>query len=153
MQYTLTIEINGPREEVVQLFCNPENRKEWQPGLQSYEPVSGDTGKEGAITRLSYQMGKRHMEMVETITTRNLPDEFHGTYEAHGTLNIQKNYFTELENNRTLWTSECEFRFSSFSMKLMGLLMPGAFKKQSYRYMVLFKQFAEREIPAETSAT
>ncbi|MGB0177558.1 MAG: SRPBCC family protein [Owenweeksia sp.] len=148
MFYTLTIEIDRPRKEVVQLFDNPENLKEWQPGFQGLEHLSGEPGTEGAKSKILYKMGKRNIEMIETIVKHNLPDEFHGTFEAQGTLNIQKNYFTELDNNRTLWTSECEFQFSSFGLKLMAVLMPRAFKKQSYQFMLLFKQFAERTLPA-----
>ncbi|MEO2058942.1 MAG: SRPBCC family protein, partial [Mesonia sp.] len=39
--------------------------------------------------------------------------------------------------------SESEFQFSSFAMKVMGFLMPGAFKKQSLKYMKDFKAFVE----------
>ena len=89
-------------------------------------------------------MGKREIEMIETITRRNLPAEFHGTYEAKGVYNIQKNFFTALGENRTKWVSESEFKFSGM-MKLMGWLMPGAFKKQSQKYLDDFKAFAEKE--------
>ena len=148
MFYTLTIEIDRPRKDVVQLFDNTDNLKEWQPGLQSFEAISGDPGTEGAKSLMRYKMGRREIEMTETITKRNLPDEFHSSYEASGTLNIQKNYFTELDNNRTLWTSECEFRFSSLGLKIMAFFMPKAFKNQSYKFMLLFKQFAEKTLPA-----
>ena len=37
---------------------------------------------------------------------------------------------------------ESEFIFSGF-MKIMGIVMPGAFKKESYKYLKLFKEFAE----------
>jgi hypothetical protein len=31
-------------------------------------------------------------------------------------------------------------------MKLMGWLMPGAFKKQSQKYLVFFKEYVEKEV-------
>jgi hypothetical protein len=40
--------------------------------------------------------------------------------------------------------TEQEFQFSGF-MKLIGMFMPGAFKKQSCKYMNAFKEFAERQ--------
>ena len=69
------------------------------------------------------------------------------THDSWGeaTIHIQKNYFRE-ENGKTRWISESEFQFSGFGMKLMGLLMPGAFKKQSLKYMEDFKNFAEKGI-------
>ena len=40
------------------------------------------------------------------------------------------------------WRSDSHFKFSGF-MKLMGLFMPGAFKKQSQQSLDRFKAFAE----------
>ena len=40
--------------------------------------------------------------------------------------------------------SKCEFQPSGFMMKTMALLMPGAFKKQSKKYMIDFKNFVEK---------
>lgn len=142
MKYTQEIEINLPREKVIKLFDNPENMKEWQPELISLEHMSGDPGKEGAKSRLKYNMRNKEIEMIETITKRNLPEEFEGTYEANGVLNIVNNKFTQLSESKTKWISTNEFKLKGF-MKLMGIFMPGAFKKQSYQYMELFKKFAE----------
>ena len=41
------------------------------------------------------------------------------------------------------WVSESEFQFQGFGMKLFGFLMPGAFKKQSQKYLNDFKNFVE----------
>jgi len=144
MKYTNTVEINKPRAEVIQLFDDPKNMKYWMDGLQDYKHLKGEPGTEGAKTKLWINQGKRQMEMVETITTHNPPKEFHGIYETTGAWNGQKNFFTELNENRTLWTSENEFKFEGFLMKAIGFLMPGAFKKQTQKYMESFKAFAEK---------
>ena len=89
-------------------------------------------------------MGKREIEMIETITTRNLPDEFSGTYEAKGVFNILKVTFVKVSDTKTKYITEEEFQFKGF-MKLMAFLMPGAFKKQSLKYMTAFKNFAESQ--------
>ena len=80
MKYTVETEINLPIARVVELFDDPENLKHWQPGLLSFEPISGTPGQPGAKSKLKYKMGKRDIEMVETISVRNFPDEFSGTY-------------------------------------------------------------------------
>lgn len=144
MKYTITTTIDLPRNKVIELFDNPDNLPKWQPELQSFEHISGEPGKPGAKSKLKYKMGKREVEMIETITVRNLPEEFSGTYEAKGVLNIQKNYFKEVGENQTEWISETEFKLSGF-MKVMGWFMPGAFKKQSQKYLDQFKAFAESE--------
>lgn len=145
MKYTTEIVIDLPREEFIKKMDNPENMKHWQRGLIKYEHLSQNPGQEGARMSLSYKMGKREMEMVETIIKRNLPKEMHTTYDTKGVHNIQKNYFRE-EDGKTRWISESEFQFSGFGMKLMGILMPSAFKKQSLKYMQDFKNFAEKGI-------
>ena len=40
--------------------------------------------------------------------------------------------------------SESEYRFSSLLMRLVGLLTPGSFHKQSQQHMQDFKAFAEQ---------
>lgn len=143
MKYITEIEINLPRDEMLALLDDPRNMEHWQRGLQSYRQLAGEPGKEGARMELEYQIGKRHLLLVETIIKRNLPDEYHLTYDAKGVHNIQKNYFEALGETRCKWISETEFQFSSFPMKLMGLLMPGTFRKQSMAYLRDFKNFAE----------
>ena len=144
MRYTVEIEINLPLERVIELFDDPDNLKHWQPGLVSFEPISGEPGQPGAKSKLIYKMGKREVEMVETITVRNLPDEFSGTYEAKGVFNVVKNFFSPIDSGKTRYVSQQEFQFKGF-MKLFAWLMPGAFKKESRKHLVLFKEFAESQ--------
>ncbi|PZD78094.1 SRPBCC family protein [Mesonia sp. K7] len=144
MKYTQEIIINKPIDEVVQLFDSVENMDKWMEGLQSFEHLSGTPGEVGAKSKLKFKMGKREIEMIETITVKNLPHEFSGTYEADGVFNMVRNKFVELSENQTKHITENEFQFKGF-MKVMGFLMPGAFKKQSMKYMETFKAFAESQ--------
>ena len=143
MKYTCEIIIDMSRNEVVALFDNPDNMKYWQKGLLSFAHVSGQPGKPGAESILKYDMSGRKIEMIETITHNNPPEEFHATYQTNGVTNIQRNFFKEIGDGQTRWISECEFRFSGF-MKLMAIFFgKGAFKKQSMQFMEDFKSFAE----------
>ncbi|HNV99117.1 MAG TPA: SRPBCC family protein [Chitinophagales bacterium] len=144
MYYVSEIIIDRPVDEVVRLFDNPNNLYEWMNGLQSFELISGTAGQPGAKSKLVYQMGKRRIEMIETITERNLPSVFSGTYDADGVHNKVVNRFESLAPNQTKYITENTFEFKGF-MKLMGWLMPGAFKKQSYVYMQQFKAFVEKQ--------
>jgi len=142
MKYEHKIEINLPRNRVIELFDSTENMRKWQPELISFEHVSGTPGQEGAKSKLLYKMGKRETQMIETITKRNFPDEFSGTYETKGVWNLQENFFKETGENKTEWTTISEFRCSGF-MKVICWLMPGAFKKQTLKFMKRFKDFVE----------
>ncbi len=142
MKYTQKITIDLPREEVIEKFSNPEDFRHWQRGFVYFKTLSGDFGKAGSTNKLKYKMGKREVEMTETILRNDLPEEMESTYEARGVYNIQLNRFRKTDENTTEWISESEFKFSGF-MKIMGWAMPGAFKKQSRQFMEDFKAFAE----------
>lgn len=142
MKFITEIEINKPLDKVIECFDNPEFMFEWMEGLKSFEPISGEQGQVGAKSKMKFLMGKREIEMIETITVRNLPEEFTGTYEANGVFNIVKNRFIKLSDTKTKYITENEFQFKGF-MKLIGFLMPGAFKKQSYKFQKDFKAFVE----------
>jgi carbon monoxide dehydrogenase subunit G len=145
MKYSNEVVIQLPLQRVIELFDNPDNLRHWQPGLISFTHLSGTPGQPGAKSRLLYKMGKREIEMIETVTKRDLPREFSGTYEAKGVLNVQQNLFEALPDGSTRYTSVAEFQFKGIMMKLIGLLMPGAFKKQSQQYLDDFKAFAEQQ--------
>ncbi|SDS13446.1 SRPBCC family protein [Christiangramia echinicola] len=142
MRYIQEITINKPRKEVVEKYSNPDNIKHWQRGFVFMKPINGKTGEEGSQNLLKYDLGKREVEMTETIIKNNLPDEYSATYEAKGVYNYQINKFSPTMEKNTLWVTDNEFKFSGF-MKLFGWFMPGAFKKQSRKYMEDFKAFVE----------
>lgn len=143
MKYKTEVIIDLPRQRVIDLFDNSENMKKWQEGLIDYEHLSGEPGQPGAKMALKYDMNGRQIEMVETITSRNLPQEFSGTYETKGVYNKLENYFHEEGHDQTRWVTVSEFRFSNLLMKLMGFFAPRTFRKQTVKMMNDFKQFAE----------
>lgn len=142
MRYTTEVTINLSRERVIELFDDSENLKKWQDGLESFEHISGTPGQPGAKSKLHYKMGKREIDMIETITSRNLPDEFSGTYEATGVFNTMINHFHEDEPSKTRWVTDSEFKFSGIMM-IMAFFMRGSFRKQTQETMEAFKNFAE----------
>lgn len=151
MKYQVEIEIDKPLEKVVELFKDPDNAEKWMVDLKSLEHLSGTPGKVGAKSRLKFEMGKRKIEMIETITVDNLPSEFAGTYETDGVYNIVSNRFSQAGEGRTRWVSHNEFQFTTFGMKMMGFFMPGAFKKESLKYLENFKKFAEESADKESA--
>lgn len=145
MKYTTKILINLPRSKVIELFDSTDNMYKWQPELISFEPISGVPGKVGAKSKMRYKMGKREVDMIETIIKQNFPDEFNCTYEAKNVWNLQQNTFIETNKSETEWISISEFRCSGF-MKIICWVMPGAFKKETLKHMKRFKEFAETAV-------
>ena len=142
MKYTVSIDLDLPREKVVELYDDPANLVKWQPGLTSTELVSGTAGQPGATSKLTFKMGKRNMEMIENVIEKDLPDHIKTAYDAKNVHNIVDVRFVEVAPDKTRLENTSEFQFSGF-MKLMGVLMKGAFPKQTMKYMRHFKAFAE----------
>jgi hypothetical protein len=100
------------------------------------------------------QMGKQEFEATETITRREpvdlqrVPKEsivhFEREIVGRGMWSAVRERLTEAGPQATLWESESEYRFNGLMMRLVGSLMPGAFRKQSLQYMQDFKAFAEQ---------
>ena len=143
MKYSCSIDIDLPRAEMVALFDNPDNLIKWQDGFVSMTHLSGVEGEAGAKSAMVYKMGKREIEMIETIERRNMPDNFTAIYEAKGVWNIVENTFLDTPTG-SRWHMDTEFRCSGF-MRILAFLMPGMFKKQSKKMMADFKAFAEAQ--------
>jgi hypothetical protein len=148
MKYVTSIEIDLPRARVIELYDNPDNYVKWQESLVSLELLEGEACQQGARTRLQHKMGKREVEMLETVTRREWPDLFAATYEADGVWNEAINHFTELDDGRTGWQLDTIFRCSGV-MWVLTTFFPGMFKKQTRSVMESFKAFAEAEGPKE----
>lgn len=144
MHYTTELTIDLPRDRIIELFDSVENLYKWQPELISFEHLSGDPGEVGARSKLVYKMGRREMEMIETVTHKNLPENFSGTYEAKGVFNAVSNQFDVINSTKTRWIVETECQFSGI-MKILSIFMKGSFRKQTRLFMDRFKNFAESE--------
>ena len=97
--------------------------------------------------------GGQEFEATETITRRDPVDlqgipadtvvHFEREIVGKGMWSSTADRLTEAGPETTLWESENEYRFSGVLMRLVGLLMPGTFRKQSLQHMQDFKAFAE----------
>ncbi|MGF1470625.1 MAG: SRPBCC family protein [Rubrobacteraceae bacterium] len=111
MKFTNEVTIHKSREEVWEIFDNPENLKEWQPTLQHYEPERGRVGQEGSVMRLTYVEDGEETVLVETVAHRKEPEELSSTFESDTVRNEMNNRFVEEAADRTLWILDSEFVF------------------------------------------
>ena len=154
MKYTLWIEIALPLERVAQLLADPANIPKWLRGVVLHEPLNGLHGQVGTRSRVVMETGQQKFEGTETITRREPADlrgipkgsvvHFEREIVGEGMWSAVHERLTEAGANTTLWVSENEYRFSGLLMRLVGLLMPGTFRKQSLQHMQDFKAFAEQ---------
>jgi hypothetical protein len=137
--FHLETEIDRPIDAVIHLFSNRDYLPKWQPGLISSEFMES---KPYLKYRLRFELGRRKMSMMETITRNELPDHFDGYYEMKGMRSNVKNSFHSAGLNRTRWTSDVEYQFKGL-MALIAPFMKENFRKQSTILMKNFKGFAE----------
>jgi hypothetical protein len=154
MKYTNSIEIALPLERVALLLADPAHIPKWLRDVVLHEPLSGRHGEVGTTSRVVMQSGQRNIECTETITRRE-PADLHGIPEGTvvhfdreivgaGMWSVIRDRLTAATPETTYWESESEFRFSGLLMRVMALLMPSAFRKQSQQHLQDFKAFAEQ---------
>ncbi len=142
MKYEMDIVIDLPRERVVELLSDYGNMFNWMPSLTDIEPISGTPGEVGAVHELTHKMGRRSVTMRETVTKKELPELYCGTYTAKGCVNHVENVLLEAGPAKTKWIIRSEFICTGL-MWLMVKLMPSGFKKQTRIYMRSFKEYSE----------
>ena len=122
MKHSGSIVINKSIELVARLFADRANLKEYQDGFQRKELISGESGKNGAVSKMYYDDGKRKMELTETITSNNLPHSFEAFYHHKHMDNTMKCNFTALDENSTRYDYEFEYTRIDWVMpKLMAV--------------------------------
>ena len=146
MKFTCSAEINLPVKRVSALFNDPNNLERWQEGFISHQHLRGIPGEAGAKSRITILHRNRRMILIETIIFKNLPFELDALYEQEHMVNTLANRFISINENKTQYEAQVEYiKFIGFMPKLMALLMPGMFKRQTQKWVNRFKAFAEKE--------
>lgn len=144
MEYTVKTLIHRNIDTVVGLFSNVENLPKWMEGLQSYKLISGEIGKPGAQSKMQFLIGKRKMEMLETILEQNLPNKMICTYTTAQADNKIEISFRQIDEQNTEYISFETFTFKG-TMKFWAWMLKSLFKKQSQKYLNSFKHFCESQ--------
>jgi len=146
MKFKGSIEIAKSRDEVVQYFADPKYLGEYQDGFIMKNLISGESGKEGSVSKMLYKYGNRDMELTETIIANRLPESFESSYLHKHMDNFMRCKFIVLDDHRTRYEYEFEYtRISWLMPKLMAILFPGMYRKQGEKWMKQFKDFVEKQ--------
>ena len=146
MKYKGSKDINKPQSVVAAIFADPDNLKEYQDGFQKKELVSGESGRAGAVSKMYYTYGKKHMVLTETITKNNLPDSFEAFYHHKHMDNTMKCTFIPIGEKKTRYEFEFEYTRINWVMpKLMSILFPSMYTKPAEKWMRQFKEFVEKQ--------
>jgi len=86
MKFTCSIDINANIDRVQSVFLDSSTLQQYQDGFRSKTLISGTEGLKGTKSKMVYEK----LELVETILTNNLPDEFLALYEHKHMTNTMK---------------------------------------------------------------
>lgn len=142
MKYKSEITINAPFAKVWQFYTDPESMPKWQPTFRGMEHLEGEPGRPGAVSLMKYEMRGSIEELTETIHEMS-EGHMKATYATPGVVNHMTSDIIKVDENTTKVVLESEFLFSGLMMKLMGLFMPGMFKKQTQEDLARLKQAIE----------
>ena len=146
MKYSSAIIVDKPMEQVAALFADQNNNGEWQDGFVRKELLSGTEGRVGSKSTIYLKQGKRDMELTETIVADDLPHSIEAVYEHEHMDNTLITTFTAIGEHQTRYENHVDYTRINWVMpKLMAILFPSMFRKQSEKWMQNFKVFVERQ--------
>jgi carbon monoxide dehydrogenase subunit G len=144
MKSTHEIVIDLPRKHVIELIMEPSNFAKWQPGVKTFQLLSGQQGQPGAKARVVIESHGMKFDMVEIIIERRLPDLYALRYEGKGVRNIVENRFYEEGPSRTRWVMT-NILDVGLMMKMAAPVINEIVGKQNHDSMKAFKAFAEKK--------
>ncbi len=143
MKYTISNIINKPLDEVIEKFKDTDGSKEWMEGMQGFTRLSGTPGEVGAKTDFHFIHKGKEMTISETILEQNFPNQIKFAYQSPMGYNEVEMLFEQLADGTTKQTNNSFFEMKGL-MKYIGFIFKGMFKKQSYKYLNGFKEYAEK---------
>jgi uncharacterized membrane protein len=145
LKFTCSVTIDVPRDIVTGYFRDPAHLPAWQEGFVSLTPAGGEPGQPGARAIFRYQRGRRPFQLEETILENELPKRFVASYQHTHMINTMTSQFHAPDAQSTRWEVTVEYdRFRGLLPRLMALLAPGQFRRQTQAWLDRFKRFAER---------
>ncbi len=141
MKYSLTIEINAPREKVADMLADQGQKKKWLKELMNIKHVKGAPKEVGAVAML--QLNVPGMEQIkETIELVDFPNRFVTVYEMKQATFIADSNLEAISAGLTRYTLHHEFDFKGM-LKLATALMKPAFIRHSEKILAQIKNVAE----------
>ncbi len=142
MKSTAEVIIDRPREKVLELIMAPGNFAMWQPGVKTFQLLSGQQGYPGAKAKVVIETHGIKLEMTETIVERKLPDVYTLRYDGKGVKNVVENRFYEAGPGQTRWVMTNTLDVS-LMMAMAAPVIHDIVTKQNAESMRRFKAWAE----------
>lgn len=146
LKFVNSVEVNVPLSALIKIWKNESFFGEWQDGFVSKTMIKGIPYQSGSEAELVFVANKRTIKLHEKVLVEDLPLQYLCKYEHIHMTNTQDTRFEVINSNKTRYISEIEYtEFHGFIPKLMKILSPSIFQKQSQKWMNQFKEFAEKQ--------
>jgi len=145
MKSRVELDINGPQEEVAELFADPRKLPDWMDDIARIESVHGELGEPGSVYRMVPKKSGA-MEFVATVVRRVLPTQISLSLNTDGVSVAITDTFHKVSDTTTRLISEEVFRFRGRLGKLMGFVSGPAIRRAHRAHMEAFKQYAEHHL-------
>ena len=140
--YSATVSINKPIDEVFSNFMQIDSVKNWIPDIKSVKPVHINPGITGSIYDVVVLNQGQEIAMTEKIMAYVLNEKVTLFYDAENMLKKDDYLFSE-ENGITTITLNAACQSESFIMACMFPYFRGTFQAQDQSYLNNFKKFLE----------
>ena len=140
--YSATVSINKPVDEVFNDFMQIDSVKNWIPDIKSVKPVNINSGIIGSVYDVVVLNQGQEIAMTEKIMAYVLNEKVTLFYDAENMLKKDDYLFSE-ENGITTITLNAACQSESFIMACMFPYFRGTFQAQDQSYLNNFKKFLE----------
>lgn len=140
--YSATVSIDKPIDEVFSNFMQIDSVKNWIPDIKSVKPVHINPGITGSIYDVVVLNQGQEIAMTEKIMAYVLNEKVTLFYDAENMLKKDDYLFSE-ENGITTITLNAACQSESFIMACMFPYFRGTFQAQDQSYLNNFKKFLE----------
>ncbi len=140
--YSATVSIDKPIDEVFSNFMQIDSVKNWIPDIKSVKPVNINPGITGSVYDVVVLNQGQEIIMTEKIMAYVLNEKVTLFYDAENMLKKDDYLFSE-ENGITTITLNAACQSESFIMACMFPYFRGTFQAQDQSYLNNFKKFLE----------
>ncbi len=140
--YSATVSIDKPIDEVFSNFMQIDSVKNWIPDIKSVKPVNINPGITGSVYDVVVLNQGQEIAMTEKIMAYVLNEKVTLFYDAENMLKKDDYLFSE-ENGITTITLNAACQSESFIMACMFPYFRGTFQAQDQSYLNNFKKFLE----------
>jgi uncharacterized protein YndB with AHSA1/START domain len=141
--YSISVTINKPVEKTFATFNDTTRMKEWMPGFQKIENISGNANEVGNKWRLYFNDHDRDIVMDETMTAFKQNELF--TFNlSNEVINSDTEIRFKQIGNATEITNTCTYSGGNLFWKSMFVLVQNSVIEQQKKNFELLKMLVEK---------